>query len=383
MPLLSALLVFALAAPAQPAAAAKYWVYVGTYTGGKDGSKGIYRCDFDPQTGKLGPSELVAEIASPSYLALHPSGKYLFAVGELDRFAGKKGGAVSAFAIDPRTGKLALLNQQPSSGTGPCYIALDRGGKNALVANYSGGSVAVLPIGEKGRLKPASVFWQFAGSSVNKERQEASHAHCINVDPTNRFTLVADLGLDQVKIFHFDPIHGRMPYNDPRFYKTAPGAGPRHFTFHPNGKWAYLIHEMGLTLSALAWNADKGQLTEMQTVPTLPAGADRRGASTVAVVVHPSGKFVYGSNRGNDTIVTFAIDGSTGRLTLIGHQGEGIKTPRDFNIDPTGRWLIVANQDGASLLVFRIDPETGKLSPTGQRVAVPAPVCVKFLAVPR
>ena len=249
-------------------------------------------------------------------------------------------------------------------------------GKNVIVANYASGSVAVLQVGAEGELiGPTSVI-QHAGKGPDAKRQEGPHAHSTNLDPANKFAIVADLGLDQLKLYHFDGIAGKLTPNDPLAYSTAPGAGPRHFAFHPDGKRAFVINEINSTLTALDYDAGRGVLTPRQTVSTLPAGFT--GDSTCAeVVVHPSGKFVYGSNRGHDSIAAFAIE-PDGKLKPIGHQGEGVKTPRNFNIDPSGQWMIVANQDGNSLVVFRIDQKTGMLSPTGTRAEIGGPVCVKF-----
>lgn len=356
----------------------KQRVYFGTYTGKV--SKGIYRSELDLATGKLSPPVLAGEAASPSFLAIAPNEKFLYSVGEISDFGGKKAGAVNAFAIDAATGNLKLLNQQSSVGAGPCHVVVDREGKNVLVANYGGGSAAVLPIQADGKIGEASSFVQHKGTSVDKSRQEAPHAHSINVDAKNRFAFVADLGLDTVQVYRFDSAKGTITPNDPAAAKVAPGSGPRHFAFHPSGKFAYVINEMSLTVTAFQYDADKGNLTSFQTITTLPEGVtDRKGMSTAEVVVHPSGKFLYGSNRGHHSIAAFAIDQPTGKLTAIGHQGQGIKTPRNFNIDPTGNYLLVANQDGDSVVVFKVDQATGKLEPTGNSIEVPMPVCVKFL----
>jgi 6-phosphogluconolactonase len=363
-------------AESAPNIAGTYWVYVGTYT--NKGSKGIYKLDLDASTGMLSKPELAGEVASPSFLTVHPGRQFLYAVGETGDFGGKKAGAVNAFAIDQKSGKLTLLNQQSSGGPGPCHITIDQKGKYVLVANYGGGSACVLPVGEDGKLGEATDFVQHKGSSVNKKRQEAPHAHSINLDPANRFAFVADLGLDQVLVYKFDSARGKLTPNEPSFVAVAPGAGPRHFAFHPSGKYAYVINELENTITALTYDTQSGVLQKLQTVTTLPK--DFQGTShTAEVQVHPSGRFVYGSNRGHDSIAIFSVDANTGELTPVGHLASGIKTPRNFGMDPMGRFLIVANQAGNSLLVCRIDLKTGELKPTGQGVEVPTPVCVKVI----
>ncbi len=363
---------------AADAPSGKQRVYFGTYSGKL--SKGIYRSELDLATGQLSAPMLAGEVANPSFLAIAPNQKFLYAVGELSDVNGKKGGAVNAFAIDAATGDLKLLNQQSSVGAGPCHIVVDRTGKNALVANYGGGSAAALPIHADGKLGEASSFVQHKGSSVNPGNQSAPHAHSINVDAANRFVCVADLGLDKVLVYRLDPDKGTITANDPPAASVEAGSGPRHFAFHPNGKNAYVINEIKLTVTAFQYDAEKGVLTPQQTITTLPDGVtDRKGMSTAEVQVHPSGKFLYGSNRGHHSIAIFSIDPTTGKLTVVGHQGQGIKTPRNFGIDPTGNYLLVANQDSDSVTVFRIDQTTGQLEPTGSTVSVGTPVCVKFL----
>ncbi len=357
----------------QPASG-KFWVFIGTYTGKQ--SKGIYRCEFDVATGKLGKPELAAEVASPSFLAIHPTNKSLYAVGETG--AGKNAGAVHAFALDPKTGELKALNSVTSGGAGPCHISVDPSGKNVLVANYGGGSAEVVPIAEGGKLAEPSCFVQHAGNSVNRARQDAPHAHSINLDPAGKFAVVADLGLDQVLVYKFDAENGRIKPNEPRFLKVVDGAGPRHFAFHKTKPFAYVINEMNCTINALHYTPE-GKFDIVQTISTLPHEL-REGYSTAEVQVHPSGKFVYGSNRGQNSIAAFKVDQETGKLTLVGHQGEGIKTPRNFGIDPTGKWMIVGNQDGHSVIVYAINPESGELTPTGTSAEVGSPVCIKFVA---
>jgi 6-phosphogluconolactonase len=354
----------------------KMRVYVGTYTGTK--SKGIYRLDLDLASGALTPPALAAEIASPSFVAIHPNHRLLYAVNEVANFGDGKSGAVSAFAIDEKTGDLKLLNQQSSGGGGPCFVTVDKTGKNALVANYGGGSVAALPIHPDGSLGEATAFIQHTGTSANPERQGGPHAHSINVDAANRFAFAADLGLDKILVYRFDPEKGTLTPNDPPFAAVAPASGPRHFAFHPDGRHAYVINEIKCTVTAFTYDPARGELKDFQTLSTLP-GALEPSYSTAEVQVHPSGKFLYGSNRGHDTIAIFTIEKESGRLTAIGHQPTGGKTPRNFGIDPTGAFLIAANQDSDSLVVFRIDPQSGKLEPTGYTAEVPMPVCVKMI----
>jgi 6-phosphogluconolactonase len=360
--------------------AAKPLVYFGTYTGAK--SKGIYVSRIDLATGKLSAPELAGAIVSPSFLAVHPNRRFLYAVNEVGEFSGKPGGAVSAFAIDAATGKLTLLNQQSSGGGGPCHLVVDKAGKNVLVANYGGGSVAVLPITDDGRLREATSFIQHTGSSLNPQRQKEPHAHSSHLDPANRFAFVADLGLDKVLIYRFDAEKGTLTPNDPSFAKVAAGAGPRHFTFHPQGRFAYVINEMSCTVTAFSYEAGRGELKELQTISTLPEGGPvSPNLSTAEVQAHPSGQFLYGSNRGHDSIVVFAIDEKTGKLTHVENQSTRGKTPRNFGIDPTGAYLLAANQGSDSVVVFHIDNKTGRLTPTGQVVEVGTPVCVRFVEI--
>jgi 6-phosphogluconolactonase len=359
--------------------AQKYRVYVGTYTTGANPGRGIYLLELDTATGMLTPKGLAGEAANPSFLAVHPSRRFLYAVGEVAEFNGQKSGAVSAFTIDAASGSLSLLNQQSSRGPGPCYVTVDRAGKNALVANYNGGSVACLPIDGDGRLQPASSFVQHEGSSANPARQKEPHAHSINLDAANRFAVAADLGLDKLLVYRFDAGQGSLTPNEPPFTRVAPGSGPRHFAFHPDGKHAYVINEMACTVTAFDYDPGRGTLTEIETVSTLPEGPKAKNYSTAEVQVHPSGRLLYGSNRGHNTIAIFAIDPDSGRLRAVGHQTTGGRTPRNFGIDPTGRYLLAANQDSGTVAVFRIDPGSGQLQPTGQAVDVPRPVCIKFV----
>ncbi len=373
---LSATLVAGSAGWTEQGTPGKYWVFIGTGTGGKQGSKGIYRCELDVADGRLTNLELAAETDTPTFLAIHPNHGFLYSVNENVKLGPKKTGGLSAFALDAKTGKLTFLNQQSSGGPGPCHVSLDRTAKFVLAANYTGGSICCLPIQKDGSLAEATTFIQHMGKSVNP-RQDGPHAHSMNLDPANRFAIAADLGIDKLLVYRFDAAKGTLEPNDPPAFETAKGAGPRHFTFHPNGKFAYVINELDSTVTALHYDAAKGVLKSVQTLSTLPMPF--KGNSTAEVVVHPSGKFLYGSNRGHNSIAIFSIDESSGELKALGHQSADIKTPRNFALDPTGTWLIVANQDSSSLVVFRVDLKTGQLATTANRLEVPRPMCVRFV----
>jgi 6-phosphogluconolactonase len=353
---------------AQPAKTAKgeYIAYVGTYTRpGK--SKGIYAWRFHPANGKVTAIGLVGETASPSFLAVHPNHKFLYAVNEVSNFEGKRAGSVSAFAMDTSTGKLKLLNTVSSRGDGPCHLALDPSGKWLFVANYNGGSVAEFPVHDDGTLGEASAFVQHVGSSVNRQRQAGPHAHSTVLSPDGKSVYVADLGLDQILSYK---VAGLVP-NDPPYTKIAQGAGPRHLAFTPNGRYAYVMTEM--TASVVAFRYEGGKFEELQTLPTAEMAANVSGAE---IAVHPNGKFVYSSTRGANTIAVFAIDADKGTLTPVERTPSGGKTPRNFAIDPTGAYLFAANQDSDNVVMFRIDAKTGKLTPAGNTLDAFAPVCV-------
>ncbi|HEV2492035.1 MAG TPA: lactonase family protein [Terriglobia bacterium] len=357
--------------------AGNYLVYVGTYT--LRGSQGIYAYRFDAHTGELTALGLAAQTTNPSFLAVDPNRRFLYAVNELSNYHGEKTGAVSAFAIDRQSGKLTFLNDVSSHGAGPCYVSLDRTGKYVLVANYDSGSVAVFPRMKDGRLGPPSAFVQHHGSSVNHERQEGPHAHSIEVSPDNRFALTADLGLDHLLVYRFNPAKGTLAPNDPPFAQVDPGAGPRHFAFTPNGRFVDVVSEMGSSVTAFSYDAASGVLHKLQTLSMLPKGfkGENDGAE---IYVHPNGKFVYASNRGRDSIAVFAIDAAKGTLTPVEDVPTQGKTPRHFAIDPTGSYLFAENQDSDTIVVFRIDPATGRLTATGHEVHVPSPVCLTFVA---
>ena len=358
-------------------AADKLWVLVGTYT--QKDSKGVYVLQLDLQTGKLTETGATHSV-NPSFLAVHPNQKFVYSVGEISDFNGQKAGAINAYSFDAKTGALQFLNAESSVGTGPCHLNVDATGQYVLAANYGGGSACVLPVLSDGKVAPASSFVQHTGSSVNPGRQKAPHAHSINLDPSNRFAVVADLGLDKVMIYNFNPKHGTLTQSAPAFAKVAPGSGPRHFAFHPSGRFAYVINEMLLTMTAFAFDADSGSLTELQTISTLPPGTENVG-STAEVRVHPSGRFLYGSNRGHDSIVVYAIDQETGKLTYVENESTGGQTPRNFYVEPSGKFLLAENQQTNNIVVLKIDPQTGALEPTGNEIAIPSPVCIRTIPV--
>lgn len=345
--------------PAQ--AQQKYRVYFGTYTGKE--SKGIYRCELNLTDGSLSPATLAGETSSPSFVAFHPNQRFLYAVNEGEA-------TVSAFAIDAKSGNLTFLNSQPSQGGAPCHLVVDPTGKNVLAANYSGGSCICIPIAADGKLGPASSFQQHVGPRTN--------GHSIHVDKANKFALCCDLGLDKVIIYAFDADKGTLTLHGA--FDTPKGAGPRHFAWHPDGKTAYVNGETDLTIIACDYDAEKGALTQRQVLSTLPKDIVRNGGSTAETVVHPSGKFVYVSNRDPyNSIAIFSIGQQSRQLKVVGHQGTGVKTPRNFAIEPTGQYMLVANQSGDNVIVFRIHSTTGELTPTKASVQVPSPVCVRFM----
>ena len=370
-----------LAALSLPAIAAKdeFFVYFGTYTG--HGSKGIYVAKFNARTGDISAPQLAAEVQSPSFLAIHQNHKWLYAVSEVNSFEGKPSGAVTAYSIDPASGKLTMLNRASSGGTGPCHLVVDRSGHNVLVANYDGGTVAALQIQVDGKVSAPSSVMKHQGSGADKRRQEQPHAHSMNISANNRFAVAADLGLDEVLVYKLDADKGVLTPNAPPFVKVAPGSGPRHFAFHPKGPFAYVINEMASTVTAFHWDQERGTFQEIQTITTLPKDFSGEN-STAEVQVHPSGRFVYGSNRGHDSIALFKVDPKKGSLTAEGQTLTEGKTPRNFGIDPGGRYLFAANQDSASVVIFKIDGESGKLTPTGKTLRISFPVCVKFMPLP-
>jgi len=339
----------------------KIRVYLGTYTG--KGSNGIYQCELNLKDGSLSAATLAGETRSPSFLAFHPNKKFLYAVNESDA-------TISAFAIDAPTGSLTYLNSQPSQGGTPCHLIVDPTGKNVLAANYSGGSCISIPIEADGKLRSSSSFQQHQGPKKN--------GHSIHLDKANKFALCCDLGLDKVIVYSFDTDKGTL---SPHGAFDAPkGTGPRHFAWSPDGKSAYINGESNLTIMACDYDGDQGILKQRQVLSTLPSDVVRKGGSTAETVVHPSGKFLYVSNRDPyNSIAIFSIDQTTGVLKAVGHQSAGIKTPRNFAIESTGQYMLVANQSGGNVIVFRINPSTGELTPTEFSVKVDSPVCIRFM----
>jgi 6-phosphogluconolactonase len=378
--LLSALLLSTLLSAAPAEAHGKYIFYVGTYTEDGSKSKGIYAYRFDAESSQITPLGLAAETTNPSFMALHPNSRFLYAVNEVGNYKGPNSGGVSAFSIDRATGKLTFLNEVPSRGADPCYITVDRTGKYVLVANYTGGSIAAFPILEDGKLGEASAFVQHTGHGPNPERQEKAHAHSIDLSPDNRFAMVDDLGLDELLVYKFDSANGSLTANNPPFAKLDPGSGPRHFALSPSGKFAYVISEMHSTVTAFSYDEKTGTLKPLQTVSALPKGFTGQN-DDAEIEMHPSGKFVYASNRGSDTIAVFAVDPHKGTLTPVEYTPTQGKIPRSFEIDPTGKFLFAENQKSDNIVVFRIAANTGRLTPTGQVLNVASPVCVKFLGV--
>ncbi len=356
-------------------------VYVGTYTRALSHTpglaEGIYVCRFDPATGALAVEGTIPGAANPSFLALDPQRRFLYAVEEIEDYEGQSSGAVSAFAVDAATGGLTWLNRQPSHGTAPCHVSIEPSGRFALLANYGSGSIAAYPIAADGQLGAASAIVQHEGGSVNPQRQQGPHAHMIMPDPANKHILVNDLGLDKVLVYRLDPDLGTLTPNDPPWGTVDPGLGPRHLAFHPGRDIVYLLNEIGSSLTTFAYNPASGALTALQTLSTLPD--DFTGNNSCADIhVAPSGRFVYSSNRGHDSIAIFAVDEASGALSPVGHVPTGGSTPRNFALDPSGSFLLAANQRGNNIVSFRIDQATGWLTPTGHVAEVPTPVCVIF-----
>jgi len=363
------------------------FVFVGTYsepilfgTGQilQGQGKGIHAFRLDAQNGALVPSNVTENVRNPSYIAFDRKRRFLYCVNEFKEFEGAASGAVSAFRIDQNTGELTFLNMKASRGTDPCHLMVDATGRHVLIANFASGSICVLPIEPDGSLGSATDFIQHEGSSVDPKRQAGPHAHAVEIDPANRYAFVPDLGLDKVMIYQFDAEAGKLVPNEHQpWISVLPGAGPRQLVFHPTGQFAFLINELNSTMTAYRYDAERGSLRELNTLSTLPEGFS--GQSTCAEVqIAPSGKFLYGSNRGHDSIAIFAID-DQGQIRVVGHESTRGKIPRNFEISPGGDFLAAANQDTNNVVMFRVDQDTGALTATGEEVAVGTPVCVRFM----
>lgn len=355
----------------------QYLAYVGTYTS-KTPSKGIYVYRFDPESGSLAENGVAAETPDPSFLAVHPNGKYVYAVNEGALTDGGKHGAVTAFSMDAQSGKLKQLNQVSSLGTDPCFISIDKSGKYLLVANYTSGSVAVFPIEADGSIGKSTAFVQHSGKTgPNKQRQEGPHAHWIATTNDNRFAVAVDLGLDEVLVYKFDARSGTLTPNDPPYVKIKAGSGPRHLVFSKDEKFAYVASEVASTVTVLKFDAKKGSFKQEQTLSTLPPGFSGRN-DVAEIAIHPNGKFLYVSNRGNDSIAIYGIDPGKGTLTPLGGMPTGGREPRHFTFDPSGRFLFAENQLSGEIDVFRVDAGTGGLSANAETIKVPSPVCLVF-----
>ncbi len=352
---------------------ADYYLYVGTYT--RKTSEGIYLYRFNTQTGDFAPVSVAKGVSNPSFLAITADKRFLYAVG------GTTGDSVRAFSIDKNSHQLTLLNSQASGGKGGTHLAVDKTGKWVMVGHYTGGSLSVLPTQPDGSLGSVTQFIQHEGKSIESnatpaERQTKPYVHSINIAPNNTDVFVPDLGTDKIVTYSLNSKTGQLTPGNPPFTTVTPGSGPRHFTFHPNGKFAYVIQEMGATITGFTYK--KGQLTPIQTVKTLPD--DYTGRKwTADIHISPDGKFLYGSNRAHESLTIFSIDQKTGQLTLVGHQPVNGKTPRNFAIDPTGNFVLVANQDSDNITIFKRDQQTGKLTPTGKEIAVSMPVCLLLM----
>ena len=362
-----------------------YLVYIGTYTEPNNvpgaRSQGIYVYRMDPADGALTYVSVAPCGKNPSFVTLHPNGRWLYAVHEVDEFDGRPGGGVSAFALDPATGVPEPLNRQLSQGGIPCHVTVDASGQHVLVANFVGGSVTMLPLNPDGSLQPASDTVSHRALDTGAPADKRSHAHQVSLDPTGRWAFAPDLGLDRVIAYAPDAQAGQLHPRPDQALKVQPGAGPRHLDFHPNGRLAYLINELNGTLMALAFDPAAGTLRELQTVSTLPAGYQGTGPAPTSTCIR-RGSSSTAPTAATTSIVIFAIDPDSGRLTLVGHESTQGRTPRNFALDPTGSFLLAANQDTSTVVTFRIDPATGGLTPTGQVTEVPAPVCLKFHRLP-
>lgn len=355
-------------------------LYVGTYS--DRGSKGIYVLEFDRTTGKLREVQTIEDKESPTFLEVHPNGRYLYAVYREGMDANDQHGTVTAFEIDPASGKLNKINEQSSEGAGPCHVSIDPEGKLAYVSNYGGGNLAVYPIRKDGSLDKASDVVQHSGSSVNENRQKEPHMHSIIPSDNGKFIYASDLGIDKIMIYQPDRKTGKLTPAKTPYAESVPGAGPRHFTFHPNGQLAFSIEELSSTIASYKVDKISGALQGVDQVPTLPANVQTQNNTTADIHVSPDGKFVYASNRGHDSIVIYGIDAKNGKLSYVGHEPTQGAHPRNFCMDDQGEFVFVANRDNDNVVVFDRDADSGKLSYTGNEAKVPAAVCIQQLRLP-
>jgi 6-phosphogluconolactonase len=364
----SVLLAVTLSAPAM---AENMFVYFGSH--GKGPHIGFSLARFDTDTGKLTEPVFLEEAEAPAYFIIRPDGRRLYTCNSFP------GSSVSAYAIDPTTAKLTLINQQPSGGGDPSYVSLDPSGHYLLVANFLGGSAAVFALRPDGSIGRRTAFIQHIGASPDPHDPRHAHAHSIRFDPSHRFVLLADLGLDKIFVYRLNPKTGALTPSDPPFASVAPGSGPRHTAFDPRGRYVYAINQTANSIVRFGWNSDRGVLTQFESVSTLPEGFKGKNMGS-EILMHPSGNFLYATNRGDNSVAMFSVQTDTGRLTLIQHISTQGKTPRNAEFDPTGKWLLVSNQDSNNAVVFRIDQSTGELIQNGDPVSVPAPFCERFLS---
>jgi 6-phosphogluconolactonase len=351
-------------------------IYIGTSPGAKNDAKGIYRLRLYTETGKLTKPELAAEAARPSFLALHPKLPVLYSCSEVDDFEGKKSGGVESFTFDATSGELKAQSRQPSGGMGPCFVEADPLGKFVVVANYTSGSVALLPLDEAGKLREGTSLAQHAGTGPNAKRQEGPHAHSIRVGEIGAFALSADLGTDEVLTYRVVNKGLTLERTDPPGVKVTPGSGPRHLVIA--GNYVYVVNEMANTITGFTFDHGTLALRELQTISTLP-DSYKETSYAAEIALHPNGRFIYASNRGHDSIAVFAVAPTGGKLTAAGHTATQGKFPRHFALDPSGRFLLAANQNSGTLVLFLVDEQSGALTPTGESVDVPAPTCVRFV----
>jgi 6-phosphogluconolactonase len=372
------LLAVAVMAATASVSARDFWAYFGTYTNAL--SQGIFVSKLDADSGKFSPPELAAATPSPCFVTLSPDGKHLYTSDSVRVFDGQNVGSVSAFAVDRASGKLTLLNRKSSGGVGPCHVSVDASGKVLLTANYGDGTVKSFRLEPDGSIGADGPVLQHHGSSVNTNRQLSAHAHFITTDPGNHFALACDLGMDKVMIYRLNTAEGTLAPNDISSGSVPPGSGSRHLAFSKDGKFAYVINEMGCSVTTFAWDGKKGALTPLETISALPSHSPLQVSYTGAeILVHPTGKYVYGTVRGHNSVSVFSAEKKTGRLTLIQNVPCGGNFPRGLGIDPTGHWLVAGNQKSDNAAVFAIDAKTGKLTPTGQSLTIGSPVDVKFV----